>query len=417
MSSPVVVKAIIDALEKDQARTWSQDELAKHVLNNYQTGLKNTFHIEAAIRTLVSVERIAGDVRGSKAQCIAYKPDQDESTLRALKSSVDTIKKLQADLAAVKATKPEDAVKLQEKVAAITRELDDAKAEAALQAEAATTLRKKLDESRVFEVVTTDASGEKRSTTGLFHSQFKRILKLAAHRKNMFIYGPTGCGKTHVCAQVAEALGLRFKFVSCTSGMSEGQLTGRLMPTGENGKFEFIMSELVDCYENGGLFLFDEIDAADANVLLVINAALSNGQLAVPNRPDAPYAKKHPDFVCIAAANTVGTGASRTYSGRNKLDMATLDRFNIGKILMDYDAEVEAKLCPDETLRTTLLRWRRAINDHGMERAMSTRFLIDSYDMMFTGPEDMRFDMRDVEAAFFQGWREDEVNKVKSFRG
>jgi len=41
----------------------------------------------------------------------------------------------------------------------------------------------------------------------------------------------------------------------------------------------------------------------------VLNSALANGKMAVPNRPEKPFATKHPDFVCIAAVNTLGTGA------------------------------------------------------------------------------------------------------------
>jgi hypothetical protein len=131
--------------------------------------------------------------------------------------------------------------------------------------------------------------------------------------------------------------------------------------------------------------------------------------LALPNRPENPVAKRHPDFVCIAAANTVGTGADRLYSGRNKLDAATLDRFAIGKVLMNYDERVESILCPDSSLRSMLQRYRKNIMAHRLERAMSTRFMRDAYDMMQAG-----WTIADVNEAFFQGWREDEISKVKN---
>ncbi len=184
------------------------------------------------------------------------------------------------------------------------------------------------------------------------HAKFARALRLAAARRNILLVGPAGCGKTHLAAQVAEALGLPFASISCSAGMSEGQLLGRLVPTGEGGRFEYLRSDFVKCYEEGGVFLFDEIDAADSNTLLVINAALANGHMALPNRPEKPTAVKHPDFVCIAAANTFGTGADRQYVGRNQLDESTLDRFRIGQIELDYDFSIEAALCPDEALRT-----------------------------------------------------------------
>src|SRR5262249_40226256 len=163
------------------------------------------------------------------------------------------------------------------------------------------------------------------------------VLMLARARRNVLLVGPAGSGKTHLAKQVAQALGLDFAHISCSAGMSEGQLLGRLVPTGEAGRFEYLRSEVVRCYEEGGVFLFDEIAAADSNTLLVINSALANGQMCVPNRPHNPVAVKHPDFVCMAAANTFGTGADRQYVGRNQLDESTLDRFRIGQIEMDYD--------------------------------------------------------------------------------
>ena len=62
-------------------------------------------------------------------------------------------------------------------------------------------------------------------------------------------------------ATLALSLALPFGFVSCTAGMSEGQITGRLLPTGKGGQFEYVQSEFVHCYENGGIFLLDEMDA------------------------------------------------------------------------------------------------------------------------------------------------------------
>ncbi len=241
------------------------------------------------------------------------------------------------------------------------------------------------------------------------HAKFARALRLAVARRNVLLVGPAGCGKTHLAMQVAEALGLPFACISCTAGMSEGQLLGRLVPTGEAGKFEYLRSDFVKCYEEGGVFLFDEIDAADSNTLLVINAALANGHMAVPNRPDKPTAFKHPDFVCIAAANTFGTGADRQYVGRNQLDESTLDRFRIGQIELDYDPDIEAALCPDEALRTRLLTLRAKVRESKVRRVVSMRFLRDAYVMLQAGDS-----IEDIEAALFSGWTRDELNKVRS---
>lgn len=264
--------------------------------------------------------------------------------------------------------------------------------------------------TRVVSVQLLRGEEEVKTIDGVFHDQFEKVLKLAQARMNVFIYGPTGCGKSHLCKQIADALNLPFYFVSCTAGMGESTLGGRLLPIGKANQMTYVASEFIQAYEKGGVFLLDEMDAADANVLLLINSALANGRVAVTNRPGKPYAERHQDFVCIAAANTIGTGADRMYSGRHKLDASTLDRFSIGKVFMDYDPQVEAQLCPDDVLRNVLLSYRKKIDGARLERAMSTRFMRDAYRMK----SEFGYTVEDINLAYFQGWREDEVNKVKS---
>jgi MoxR-like ATPase len=152
----------------------------------------------------------------------------------------------------------------------------------------------------VREIVVKVADRPAVTMNGRVHEKFAEILDLAAQRMEILMVGPAGCGKTHLAEQIAKALGLRFASISCSAGMSEGQITGRLVPTGEGGRFEYQRSQFVEFYEEGGLFLLDEIDAADPNVLLVINQALANGHLPVPNRMANPQAKRHSDFVLKA---------------------------------------------------------------------------------------------------------------------
>lgn len=241
------------------------------------------------------------------------------------------------------------------------------------------------------------------------HEVFEEVLLLAKQRMNIMLPGPAGCGKTHLAAQVAKALGLRFASISCSAGMSEGQLTGKLLPVGENGQFNFVTTDYLECFEHGGVFLFDELDAADANVLLVINSALANGMLSLPNRSGNTRAVRHPDFVCIAATNTFGRGCDRMYVGRAQLDEATLDRFRIGTVEMDYDTKVEKRLCPDNDLRSMLETYRKGVRNHRLQRVVSSRFMRDAYSMKLAGWDHSR-----IEKALFGGWSEDEVRKIKS---
>jgi hypothetical protein len=90
---------------------------------------------------------------------------------------------------------------------------------------------------------------------GRLHTAFKRTMQLTMRERQVFIAGPAGTGKTTLGIQVAEALSLQFGHISCTAGMSEAHLLGRM-----NAHGEYISARFVECYENGGVFLFDEVE-------------------------------------------------------------------------------------------------------------------------------------------------------------
>ena len=370
---------VIDALDKKAAEGCYRKTNARRDIVK-ELGLKNGSRLITILETLTCSGRYE---RGRFLR----------------KSPIASVESLQAEIDTLKAN-----------IGTLANQIDIKQSIIDGKEESIKALRKEVKEagSSVREIVLKTPKKSKKMK-GKFHKNFKKIVQLASMRKNIFLYGPTGSGKTFVASQVAEALELSFHFVSCTTGMSESVIGGRRLPV-NSAKFEYIISEFVKCYEQGGVFLLDEIDACDPNVLLKINSALANTQMPVDNRPEKPYAQRHKDFVCIAAANTIGTGGDRQYSGRNKLDGSTLDRFNIGKVMIDYDRSVERELCPNQELLESLWAIRKGIDENRLERALSTRFIIDSYEMVESG-----WTLDEVLEAYFLGWREDEVHKVKSY--
>ena len=232
------------------------------------------------------------------------------------------------------------------------------------------------------------------------HPEFQDVLLYSGLKQSTMLVGPAGTGKTHLAHQVSTALDLPFASISCTVGMSESSLTGRLIPTGDNGKFEYVESDFVRLYENGGVFLFDEIDAADANVMMIVNQALANGGFFISHRTGNTYVKRHPDFVCIAAANTFGHGADMIYAGRERLDAATLDRFE--QVAIDYDDTLEEKLADPEVLEFAR-HTRKRIASNRIRRVMSTRRII-----AMTQQKEAGMPFAKIKDRYFASWTADE---------
>jgi cobaltochelatase CobS len=169
---------------------------------------------------------------------------------------------------------------------------------------------------------------------GVQHAMFDALLRLVANRLNTWLVGPAGSGKTSVASAVAEALDLPFYSTSVCAMTSKSDLVGyRNVSTGE-----YVETDLRRAYEHGGVFLLDEVDAGNPNVMVVLNNLMANGHCSYPDGMVA----KHDDFILLAGANTVGLGADSQYVGRNQLDKATLDRF----VLMPfgYDPAIEAAM-------------------------------------------------------------------------
>jgi hypothetical protein len=159
---------------------------------------------------------------------------------------------------------------------------------------------------------------------------------LVQARVLMYLYGPAGMGKSYWAQTLADRMfgsDERFGFTPMTEGATVSWLLGRVDAQG------FKPTKLLDVWENGGVYLFDEADAADPNMLLVMNGPLANDRL--DNPVDQRTYRKHDDTILVFAGNTDGTGADAQYNARNPFDFSTFDRIRMGRVYVAYDADVE----------------------------------------------------------------------------
>ena len=165
---------------------------------------------------------------------------------------------------------------------------------------------------------------------GLTHKQFEKVVDVIACGDSVYMVGPAGSGKSVLAEQVAQALGLDYYY--------SGQLSQEYNFCGftdANGRYQ--ATPFYNAWTKGGLFFLDEMDRSFPEVLTKLNGALANGIFDFP----APIGtlKKHENFRCIAAGNTIGRGATGQYTAANALDASSLDRFI--PLDIEYDKRIE----------------------------------------------------------------------------
>lgn len=216
---------------------------------------------------------------------------------------------------------------------------------------------------------------------GLKHFQLETLLTLVSTGQNVLMVGSAGTGKSHAVEQVSQALGFSFYAMSVSPQTTKSDIFGYGDVNGN-----YVETPFYKAYKDGGVMLFDEIDAGNASVLVAINSALSNGFTSFPIIGNV---KRHKDFVMIGTANTFGFGADRQYVGRNQLDAATLDRFAV--LDWQVDALLEEALAGTEENQK---KWHKFVIDvrgrlasDGVRAIVSPRATIRGRDLLSAGME------------------------------
>jgi hypothetical protein len=185
----------------------------------------------------------------------------------------------------------------------------------------------------------------------IFHNSYQKVKNTVLAGVIPMVVGPAGSGKSHAVEQIARDLGLDFYMANRIQNTFE--LVGFVDAAGK-----YVTTQFFEAFTKGGLFFFDEVDASSPEALVTINAAVAQKHMAFPGH--AGNIPMHKDFKAVVAGNTYGTGSTFQYTGRNKLDAATLDRFMV--IDWDYDRELEKKKINDKQLLELCWSLRDVVN-------------------------------------------------------
>ena len=153
-----------------------------------------------------------------------------------------------------------------------------------------------------------------------------------AYRTGLFplIIGPKGTGKTSLVRNFAHQLNRKLYSVNFSLRTRESHLVGtRIL---DNGEISFVEGILVKSMRDGGLLYLDELNAAEADVLLRLDEALDDRRQLVLKEAEGQIINASEGWSVIATINPL------SHVGTKELPPQLLSRFPV-RIRLDYPPE------------------------------------------------------------------------------
>ncbi|ODB96473.1 CbbQ/NirQ/NorQ/GpvN family protein [Candidatus Thiodiazotropha endoloripes] len=194
------------------------------------------------------------------------------------------------------------------------------------------------------------------------------------HQLPLLIKGPTGCGKTRFVNHMAARLGRPVYTVSCHDDLTAADLVGRHL-IGEGETF-WSDGPLTRAVREGAICYLDEVVEARKDTTVVLHP-LTDDRRILPIERTGEILHAPPEFMLIVSYNP---GYQNLLKG---LKPSTRQRFLATRF--DFpESELEQQVLISETgieaslakRLVTLANALRALKDHDLEEAASTRLLV-----------------------------------------
>ncbi len=165
----------------------------------------------------------------------------------------------------------------------------------------------------------------------IFHDSSRDVVVwLMEPSDPLYLFGPTGSGKTSLIKQLASKLNYPVFEITGHSRLEYPDMIGHLSV--ENGNMKFQYGPLALAMKFGGLFLLNEIDLLDPATAAGLNTILDGAPLCVSEN-NGELINPHPNFRFAATANTNGASdETGLYQGTLRQNLAFLDRFQLCEV-------------------------------------------------------------------------------------
>jgi nitric oxide reductase NorQ protein len=146
----------------------------------------------------------------------------------------------------------------------------------------------------------------------------------------VLIIGPKGTGKTTLVREFAARKGVKLESINFSLRTRESHLVGS--KTLESGSIGFEQGILVKSMKEGNMLYLDEINSAEADVLLRLDEALDDRRQIVLKESSGELIKASKGWFVVATINPL------SHVGTKELPPQLLSRFPI-RIRLDYPPE------------------------------------------------------------------------------
>lgn len=230
-----------------------------------------------------------------------------------------------------------------------------------------------------------------------FHKEAKWAAIAIKEKKNVFLTGFPGTGKSSLVLQLYARLNRSLYHISAYGDLSYENLIYKeeIKTNPDTGNIEtkkvygMIIQSMLDEKNKAGL-LFDEISFADPRVLQVLQPLLESSTRYITIPETSEMIKAHSDWIFFATDNTRGQGDELgMFNGTENMNFALLNRFPFFLELQYLDPVVEKKI-----LKSKLMRQGVSLPDDIYDKVLKITRIIRNG--VRDGQYYMTFSMRDL---------------------